>query len=132
MFKQVLHAAQLPAFDPYDLRHTFASLLLSGNVPLLYVSKQLGHAKSMTTLKHYAKWCPSGEQRFVNLLDTNLGKSGTKPWHQLDIIEENGAEGVEILGGPCRGRTYGPLIKSDRQGMSQVVEDLGHPLVIAA
>jgi integrase len=36
--------AHLPAFVPYDLRHTFASLLLSCNVPLLYVSKQLGHA----------------------------------------------------------------------------------------
>ena len=35
-------------------------------------------------------------------------------------------------GGPCRGRTYGPLIKSERQGMTQVVEDLGHPLVIPA
>ena len=35
-------------------------------------------------------------------------------------------------GGPCGGRTYGPLIKSERKGMTQVVEDLGHPLVIPA
>ena len=48
-FKQVFIAAQLPGFVPYDLRHTFASLLLSANVPLLYVSKQLGHAKATTT-----------------------------------------------------------------------------------
>jgi integrase len=45
LFKQVLSAAKLPCFVPYDLRHTFASLLLSCNVPLLYVSKQLGHDK---------------------------------------------------------------------------------------
>ena len=32
-----------------------------------------------------------------------------------------------IFGGPCRGRTYGPLIKSEPQGMTQVVECLGHP-----
>ena len=38
----------------------------------------------------------------------------------------------ELDGGPCRGRTYGPLIKSERQGMTQVFEDLGHPLVIPA
>lgn len=56
LFKQVVGAAKLPAFVPYDLRHTFASLLLSSNVPLLYVSKQLGHAKATTTLDHYAKW----------------------------------------------------------------------------
>jgi integrase len=78
LFKQVVSATQLPGFVPYNLRHTFASLLLSGNVPLLYVSKQLGHAKATTTLDHYAKWLPSGEQRFVNLLDTQLEKLGTK------------------------------------------------------
>ena len=32
---------------------------------------------------------------------------------------------------PCKGRTYGPLIKSELQGMTQVVECLGHPLLIA-
>ena len=80
-------------------------------MPLLYVSKQLGHAKLTTTLDHYAKWLPSGEQRFVNVLDAPLEKVGTKTWHQVDIIEEEGAEVLETFGGPCRGRTYGPLIK---------------------
>jgi integrase len=60
LFKQVVNAAHLPAFVPYDLRHTFASILLSCNVPLLYVSKQLGHAKLTTALDHYAKWLPRG------------------------------------------------------------------------
>ena len=95
-----------------DLRHTFASLLLSCNVLLLYVSKQLGHAKPTTTLDHYAKWLPSGEQRFVNVLDTQLEKVGTMSWHQVDITEKEESEVVEKFGGPCRGRTYGPLIKS--------------------
>jgi|GEM_PF-1138899 len=112
LFKHVLAAAKLPAFVPYDLRHTFASLLLSRNVPLLYVSKQLGHAKPTTTLDHYAKWLPSGEQRFVNVLDTQVEKVGTKRWHQVDITEGHDSEVVEEFGGPCRGRTYGPLIKS--------------------
>jgi len=111
LFKQVVSAAKLPGFVPYDLRHTFASLLLSSNVPLLYVSKQLGHAKATTTLDHYAKWLPNGEQRFVNMLDTQIEKVGTKTWHQVDIIEKQNAEVVEKFGGPCRGRTYGPLIK---------------------
>ena len=98
-----------------DLRHTFASLLLSCNVLLLYVSKQLGHAKPTTTLDHYAKWLPSGEQRFVNVLDTQLEKVGTMSWHQVDITEKEESEVVEKFGGPCRGRTYGPLIKSDKR-----------------
>ena len=112
LFKQVLSAAKLPAFVPYDLRHTFASLLLSSNVPLLYVSKQLGHAKATTTLDHYAKWLPSGEQRFVNVLDTQIEKLGTKSWHQVDVIQGEDSQVAIKIGGPCRGRTYGPLIKS--------------------
>ncbi len=31
------------------------------------------------------------------------------------------------FGGPCRGRTYGPLTKSESSGVAQVVEDLGNP-----
>ena len=90
----------------------FASLLLSSNVPLLYVSKQLGHAKATTTLDHYAKWLPSGEQWFVNLLDSEISKLGAKIRHQVDIISEDDSEVLDDFGGPCRGRTYGPLIKS--------------------
>jgi integrase len=53
----------------YDCRHTFASTLLSRNVPILYVSKQLGHAKPSTTWEHYAHWMPSEGQRYVDTLD---------------------------------------------------------------
>ena len=30
-------------------------------------------------------------------------------------------------GGPCRGRTYGPLIKSEARGVAQVLDELGNP-----
>ena len=50
----------------------------------------------------------------MSVLDRPLEKVGTKTWHQVDIIEEEGAEVLETFGGPCRGRTYGPLIKSDK------------------
>jgi integrase-like protein len=115
LFKQTLHAAELPGFVPYDLRHTTASILLSNSktpAPLLYVSRLMGHKKPTTTLTHYAKWIPSGEMRFVNVLDSVLPKLGTKTWHQVDRIAKDSAEVVEKFGGPCRGRTYGPLIKS--------------------
>ena len=35
--------------------------------------------------------------------------------HQVDIIEKQDAEVVEEFGGPCRGRTYDPLIKRDQK-----------------
>ena len=40
-----------------DLRDTFASVLLSSGIPIKYISKQLGHSKTATTEKYYAKWC---------------------------------------------------------------------------
>ena len=112
VFKWVLRQAELPHCRVYDLRHSYASALLSAGVPLLYVSKQLGHRKPTTTLKYYAKWIPSEDRRYVDVLDTSLEKVGTTSWHQVDIIEKDETEVVEKFGGPCRGRTYGPLIKS--------------------
>ena len=119
-FARMLRKAELPHFKPYDLRHTYASLLLSEGVPLVYVSQQLGHAKPTTTLKHYAKWMPSGNRRYVDVLD----RESEKVWHQklAPMTEMKGdlvgreSEVLEKIneenGGPCRGRTYGPLIKS--------------------
>lgn len=66
---------------PYDLRHTFATLLLSGQAPgldgrpapLTYVSSQLGHAKPTTTLAWYAHWIPNESSvRYVDALDARV------------------------------------------------------------
>ncbi len=37
--------------------------------------------------------------------------------HQVDITEKEDVEVVEEFGGPCRGRTYGPLIKSGNRAI---------------
>jgi hypothetical protein len=135
VFARILRKAELPHFKPYDLRHTYASLLLSEGVPLVYVSQQLGHSKPTTTLKHYAKWMPSGNRRYVDVLDRGCDES----WHQKlapttnitpepDPSKSEIIEKIEgIIGGPCRGRTYGPLIKSDLPGMAQVPEKWAIP-----
>jgi integrase len=68
----VLKKAGLPSFSPYDLRHTYASLLLSAGVPLLYVAQQLGHVKPTITLKYYARWIPSGNANHVGVLERTL------------------------------------------------------------
>ena len=84
---------------------------MSYDALLPYVFKQMGHVKPTSTL-YYAKWLFIGEERFVNVLDAQLEKVGTMSWHQVDITENEDSEVVEKFGGPCRGRTYGPLIKS--------------------
>jgi hypothetical protein len=69
VFRLVVKRAGLPTFRLYDLRHTFASLLLAAGAPITYVATQLGHANPTTTLRFYARWIPSREQRWVDTLD---------------------------------------------------------------
>ncbi len=50
-------------------RDTFATALLTVNVPLIYVSSQLGHADPAVTLRHYTRWLPRPDARHVAVLD---------------------------------------------------------------
>jgi len=62
-FKTCLRRAGLRALRLHDLRHTYASLLLAQGAPITYVSSQLGHADSRTTLCIYAHWVVNKNQR---------------------------------------------------------------------
>ena len=90
MFKRALGKAKLPTFRLYDLRHTFASLLLSERAPITYVSAQLGHVNPATTLRYYARWIPNKGQRWVDLLDRRWvgrecgqGRDAGPTWNQI-------------------------------------------------
>jgi hypothetical protein len=65
-FTAALEKAELSVFRVYDLRYTFASLLLAQAAPITYVAAQLGHSKPTRTLQWYAHWIPSGHERFVD------------------------------------------------------------------
>ncbi len=47
-FVPALKAAVLNHARPYDLRHSFASLLLHEGRSVIYVARQLGHSATMT------------------------------------------------------------------------------------
>jgi len=51
------------SFRVYDLRHTFASLLLAQGVPITYVSAQLGHSRPTTTLQ--VSWAQIWHQKQI-------------------------------------------------------------------
>jgi integrase len=69
-FNRMLDAAGLHRRGPHQMRHSFASLLLSDGVPILYVSRQLGHRDPSITLRVYAHWMPAAsDARAVDLLD---------------------------------------------------------------
>ena len=46
--------------DAYATRDTFATTLLMQGRSIFWISKQLGHSKPETTMKHYAKWQDTG------------------------------------------------------------------------
>jgi integrase len=131
-FSLALEKARLSGFRLYDLRHTFASLLLALGAPITYVAAQLGHSKPTTTLQFYAHWIGSPHERFVNGLagprvkgaksgktraegDRRRTRSGATG-HQLGTKSTSGAsedsEAPEKIGGPSGTRTPDPLIKS--------------------
>ncbi len=126
-FKRAVTRAKLPAFRLYDLRHTFASLLLAAGAPITYVSAQLGHANPATTLRYYARWIPSRGRRWVDLLDRVTdavtsaagavsGGIWNQIWNQTALKGQIGHSGdpevPDSIGGPSRTRTLDPLIKS--------------------
>jgi len=117
-FRRVLKKAKLPAFRLYDLRHTFASLLLARCAPITYVAAQLGHAKPTTTLAFYAHHIPTEGTSFADLLDSVPSEVGTK------VGTKTGTEGNELpevvvtVGSPGWIRTNSLRINSPGRGLT--------------
>lgn len=61
----------------HDLRHTYATYLLSKGIPVKYVQEQLGHATARMTLDTYASVMPSVKFGALELLD-KLTKTNEK------------------------------------------------------
>jgi integrase len=62
-----------PTCQLHDLRHTFASTLLSEGVSVRAVADWMGHASPMVTLNVYAHMMPIDEDRGRLVLDSALG-----------------------------------------------------------
>ena len=76
VFVPALEAAKVEDFHWHDLRHTFASRLVMAGVPLLTVSKLLGHKTLAMTLR-YAHLAPGHLLNAVCTLDQSPS-SGTR------------------------------------------------------
>jgi integrase len=68
-FKALLIEANLPKIRFHDLRHTAATLMLLNGIPLLVVSRRLGHAKPSITLDIYGHYLPGMQSRAAALMD---------------------------------------------------------------
>lgn len=45
--------------NPYQTRHTYASMMLSGGENIMWVASQMGHVDTEMVMKTYGKWIPN-------------------------------------------------------------------------
>jgi integrase len=95
-FKRVVRAAKLPDdLHFHCLRHTQATLLLSGDIHPQVVSQRLGHASVAFTLSTYSHVMPSLQESAAQQLDGMLGNSVRKMLPEKSV--RNPLEGFEDL-----------------------------------
>ncbi len=78
-FKRLLTKAGLRDIRFHDIRHTFASLLLSDGASPVYVKEQLGHSSIQMTVDIYGHLIPSSNRDMVNRLDTQPAATYPQP-----------------------------------------------------
>ncbi len=68
-YKQLLRDAGLPEIRFHDLRHTAASLMLNAGIPVIVVSRRLGHARASITLDIYGHLIPTMQTEAAEKID---------------------------------------------------------------
>jgi len=53
----------------HDLRHTYVSLLLTENIPIKYIQRQVGHSSIQVTMDIYGHIIPKTAEQSVKVLD---------------------------------------------------------------
>lgn len=71
-----LRRAKVRYRDPYQCRHTYASMMLTASEPLGWVSKQLGHADTVITASTYVRW--------IEGFDPSVGSRVMAAWKDAD------------------------------------------------
>ncbi len=61
LWKPALEKAGVKYRNPYQTRHTYASMMLSAGENIMWVSKQMGHRDSIITAKTYARFLESDD-----------------------------------------------------------------------
>lgn len=79
VFKRILRKAGLRDIRFHDIRHTYASLLLSDGASLVYVKEQMGHSSIEMTVDIYGHLIPSSNRDAVNRLDTQPNTTPAQP-----------------------------------------------------
>lgn len=76
--KEAMRAPVVLDMTTHDLRHVFASALISGGALVKQVQAVLGHSSAMVTLKVYSHLWPGDEDRTRAIVDATFGVLRTK------------------------------------------------------
>ncbi len=68
-FRKLLTISKLPKIRFHDLQHTAVSLMLNHGIPVLIVSKRLGHSKPGIPIDVYGHVIPSKQEEAAQLMD---------------------------------------------------------------
>ena len=71
-FNQVLDHAGIPRIRFHDLRHTAASILLNHKIPVIVVSRILGHSRPSVTLDLYGHVLSDMQDEAVQVMEIAL------------------------------------------------------------
>lgn len=68
-WKPILEKLSIPYRNLYQMRHSFASLMIANGEDVLWVSNMLGHKHSSMTLEKYARYCRLKSRRRATFLE---------------------------------------------------------------
>lgn len=68
-FSKFIKRTGLPKVTVHSLRHTYASLMIADDIPIVIVSKQLGHAQVSTTANIYAHAIKSAQVKAAEVFN---------------------------------------------------------------
>jgi len=88
MFSAICSQAGIEGFALYDLRHTYASLMLMRGADPRWVQRQLGHESLTTTLRYYAHWIPGeANESYALLIEQRPKLPAESPVNEIKLAD---------------------------------------------
>ncbi|WP_428718545.1 Arm DNA-binding domain-containing protein [Undibacterium curvum] len=78
MFEPLLKKAKVRYRNPYQTRHTYASMMLSAGEHPMWVAKQMGHADWTMIARVYGKWMPDADTGAGSRAESLFGNDNNK------------------------------------------------------
>lgn len=93
-FSSFISRSGIPKVTVHSLRHTYASLMIADGVPLVVVSRQLGHAQTSTTANIYAHAIASAQAKAMQTFDRFNDLVGQEP--AVEQLPESKKKGTAV------------------------------------